>query len=44
MIRIAINGVGRTGRLMLREHKLDQYENLHVVAVNEPPNSMIWFT
>lgn len=35
MIRIAINGVGRTGRLMLREHKLDQYENLQVVAVNE---------
>ena len=35
MIRIAINGVGRTGRLMLREHKLDQYEDLQVVAIND---------
>ena len=35
MIRIAINGVGRTGRLMLREHKLDQYKDLQVVAIND---------
>lgn len=35
MKRIAINGLGRTGKLILKEHLLDQYADIEVVAVND---------
>lgn len=35
MVRIAVNGAGRTGRIILREHKLEKYKNIELVAINE---------
>jgi len=36
MKKIAINGLGRIGRLILRRYLDGSYKNLHIVAVNDP--------
>ena len=35
MTRIAINALGRTGRVMLREHLDARYQDIDVVAIND---------
>ena len=35
MTRIAVNALGRTGRVMLREHLDARYQDIDVVAIND---------
>lgn len=35
MKKIAINGLGRIGRLVLRQYLMDNYQDLEIIAVND---------